>query len=219
MVPPPQSSIPSGTILQRRQRRRCLLRYPSLRHSRRSLHRPFLKTLEHSITSPSLEQKMDGVGGYEGWRWIFILEGLLTVVVAFVAPFAIYDSPETATFLTDDERDWVLRSVRGQTTAAGPESGRATIDSEERKFRFQYVRDALTDWQIYVGILSMSLPPHLFLSLPDVKMSRADKEQCSGASLVLCTASRTFYPLSLKTWDIHRPQRSCLPCLSISSLP
>ncbi|PKY05456.1 MFS general substrate transporter [Aspergillus campestris IBT 28561] len=97
--------------------------------------------------------KMDGVGGYEGWRWIFILEGLLTVVVAFIGPFAIHDSPETATFLTDEERDWVLRSVRGQTTAAGPESGLATIGSEERKFRFQYVRAALTDWQIYVGIL------------------------------------------------------------------
>lgn len=26
--------------------------------------------------------KMDGIGGYLGWRWIFILEGLLTCVVA-----------------------------------------------------------------------------------------------------------------------------------------
>jgi hypothetical protein len=30
---------------------------------------------------------MNGVGGYAGWRWIFILEGLLTVVVAVVAFF------------------------------------------------------------------------------------------------------------------------------------
>jgi hypothetical protein len=24
---------------------------------------------------------MDGVGGYEGWRWIFILEGIFTILI------------------------------------------------------------------------------------------------------------------------------------------
>lgn len=33
--------------------------------------------------------KMDGVGSLEGWRWIFILEGLLTVVVAVIAYFTL----------------------------------------------------------------------------------------------------------------------------------
>jgi MFS family permease len=28
--------------------------------------------------------KMDGVGGKPGWAWIFILEGLATIVVGFV---------------------------------------------------------------------------------------------------------------------------------------
>ena len=27
---------------------------------------------------------VDGIRGYHGWRWIFILEGLLTVVVACI---------------------------------------------------------------------------------------------------------------------------------------
>ncbi|CAM9012450.1 unnamed protein product [Wickerhamomyces anomalus] len=51
--------------------------------------------------------KMDGVGGYRGWRWIFILEGLLTVVVAVAAYFLMPDYPDTAKFLTPREREFV----------------------------------------------------------------------------------------------------------------
>ncbi|CAG8902071.1 unnamed protein product [Penicillium egyptiacum] len=94
--------------------------------------------------------KMDGVGGYAGWRWIFILEGLLTVVVAFVAPFAIYDFPETAKFLTEDERRLVIHMLRSQT--AGGDMPSEGVAKEEAKFRFRYVLDALVDWQVYVAI-------------------------------------------------------------------
>ena len=31
--------------------------------------------------------QVDGVAGYHGWRWIFILEGLLTVIVSVVFLF------------------------------------------------------------------------------------------------------------------------------------
>lgn len=36
---------------------------------------------------------MDGVGGYAGWRWIFIIEGLVTVVAGFVCIFLMVDLP------------------------------------------------------------------------------------------------------------------------------
>jgi len=39
--------------------------------------------------------KMKGVGGRGGWSWIFILEGILTLLVAFVAYWAINDYPRT----------------------------------------------------------------------------------------------------------------------------
>jgi hypothetical protein len=47
---------------------------------------------------------MDDVGGLEGWRWIFILEGILTFVVALASFWMLYDYPDTAKFLTDAER-------------------------------------------------------------------------------------------------------------------
>ncbi|KAL9578288.1 MAG: hypothetical protein Q9212_005813 [Teloschistes hypoglaucus] len=70
--------------------------------------------------------KMDGVGGYEGWRWIFILEGILTVVVACCAFFTIYDFPETAKFLTEPERAWVIHRLRYQ---GSKESGQMVAEN------------------------------------------------------------------------------------------
>ncbi|GAA90912.1 MFS nicotinic acid transporter Tna1 [Aspergillus luchuensis IFO 4308] len=70
--------------------------------------------------------KMNGVGGYSGWRWIFIIEGLATVVVAVMSYFFLYDYPDTASFLTRDERAWILRRLSLQFSNNGnvvPEAG------------------------------------------------------------------------------------------------
>lgn len=91
--------------------------------------------------------KMDGVGGYEGWRWIFILEGLLTVLVAIVAFFTIYDFPETAKFLSKEEKEWVIHRLKYQ---GSQESGKFV--AEEEGFKWRYVSDAFTDWQIYAAL-------------------------------------------------------------------
>lgn len=104
--------------------------------------------------------KMDGVGGLEGWRWIFILEGLATVIAAIAAIFLLFDFPETASFLTDEERQFILLRLRlqGQTKLASDEEARhGTLAVEaaayEESFSWTYVRQALVDWQIWVSII------------------------------------------------------------------
>ncbi|KAL3418010.1 major facilitator superfamily transporter [Phlyctema vagabunda] len=92
--------------------------------------------------------KMDGVGGLEGWRWIFILEGIVTVLVAVSAYFFIYDFPETASFLTDEERAWVVHRLKYQGSKG---SGQMVAESE--RFDWKHVKAAFTDWQIYTGLL------------------------------------------------------------------
>ena len=92
---------------------------------------------------------MNGVGGVAGWRWIFILEGILTVVVAVIAFFTIYDFPDTASFLTPEERAWVVHRLKYQ----GSEKAGQMVAETER-FKWRYVIAAFTDWQIYLALFS-----------------------------------------------------------------
>lgn len=48
--------------------------------------------------------QMDGLRGYSGWRWVFIIEGVLTCVVAIGCFFVVPDFPEDAKWLTEEER-------------------------------------------------------------------------------------------------------------------
>lgn len=100
--------------------------------------------------------KMNGVAGLEGWRWIFILEGIVTVLVAISAYFLIYDFPETASFLTEDERAFVIHRLKYQGQAkmnTGDAEGQGTAQVEQaEEFEWKYVRQAFKDWQIWVNI-------------------------------------------------------------------
>ncbi|KAI1629555.1 retrograde regulation protein 2 [Exophiala viscosa] len=55
---------------------------------------------------------MAGIAGYEGWRWIFILEGIFTCLVAVVSYWIVPDWPETAKFLKPEERALLIRRLR-----------------------------------------------------------------------------------------------------------
>ncbi|KAI1415869.1 MFS general substrate transporter [Hypoxylon sp. FL1857] len=95
--------------------------------------------------------KMDGIGNLEGWRWIFILEGLATILIASIAFFVLYDFPETASFLTEKEREFVVFRLKYQGQFHGKEPGHPQVAQAE-DFDWKYVLAAFKDWQIWVNI-------------------------------------------------------------------
>ncbi|KAI5927580.1 major facilitator superfamily domain-containing protein [Camillea tinctor] len=95
--------------------------------------------------------KMDGVGNLEGWRWIFILEGIATVIVAILAFFILHDFPETAIFLTEEERAFVVFRLKYQGQVQKGQHDHTQIAQAEA-FEWGYVWAAFKDWQIWVNI-------------------------------------------------------------------
>ncbi|GGZ88502.1 MFS transporter [Streptomyces bluensis] len=61
------------------------------------------------ITGALLE--LDGIGGFAGWRWMFALEGLLSIVVGFIAGFFLVSRIQDARWLTQEEKDALSSAV------------------------------------------------------------------------------------------------------------
>lgn len=68
---------------------------------------------------------MDGIGGKAGWRWIFIMEGILTVIIGLLGLAFLVDFPDKAArsfkFLTQAEAEWVIRRIERDRGDGAPE--------------------------------------------------------------------------------------------------
>ncbi|KAE8151627.1 putative MFS transporter [Aspergillus avenaceus] len=85
--------------------------------------------------------KMHGIGGKAGWSWIFILEGLATIIVGILSFWMVYDFPDEAKFLSDADRKRVLRRL-----AADQQSS-----AEHEQFKMTYFWSSLKDWKTYTS--------------------------------------------------------------------
>ncbi|KAK4118765.1 MFS general substrate transporter [Parathielavia appendiculata] len=87
--------------------------------------------------------QMDGVGGYEGWRWIFILEGLVTLALGVACFFWLIDSPErSARWLDEDEIRFLMlqRFIK--------QGGK--FSEEKEKFQWHDLKAVVTNWRLYM---------------------------------------------------------------------
>jgi MFS family permease len=80
---------------------------------------------------------MNGAQGLRGWQWLFLLEGLPTCLVAFVAYSRLSESPLTADFLDNKDRQ-ALISALSRDRASAP----TTHSTQSRTV-------VLRDWRIY----------------------------------------------------------------------
>ncbi|KAI0429456.1 major facilitator superfamily domain-containing protein [Xylaria sp. FL1042] len=105
--------------------------------------------------------RLKGVVWTNGWRWIFILEGIATVLIAAASYGFIHNYPDTSKFLNDDERKLVRQRLAADSDA-----------THEEDFSWAAVREALRDpkcWLYGLGFHTMSLPLYtLSLFLPTI---------------------------------------------------
>ncbi|KAM0343933.1 hypothetical protein ACHAPU_007987 [Fusarium lateritium] len=89
---------------------------------------------------------MDGLAGIKGWRWLFILQGAVTFLLAIVACFTLPDTPLTTRWLTPEQRqlahDRVSRDTVGEKGDGNPWNG---------------LREAIADPRVWVFIVLQHL--------------------------------------------------------------
>lgn len=59
---------------------------------------------------------LDGLWGYAGWEWVFLATGIPAVIAGIVTIFYLDDKPETAAFLSQDEKDWLNKRIASENS-------------------------------------------------------------------------------------------------------
>ncbi|EME39120.1 hypothetical protein DOTSEDRAFT_56611 [Dothistroma septosporum NZE10] len=120
--------------------------------------------------------QMRGVGGKPGWAWIFILEGLATVLIGIVSYWMVHDFPDDAKFLSPDDRARVLRRLKADGQAS----------AEKENFKMAYFWESVKDWKtwafavIYMGCdgplyaFSLFLPTIIRTANPGISSTKAN---------------------------------------------
>ena len=67
---------------------------------------------------------MDGVNGWAGWQWVFLLEGIPSILAGFVTLLYLTDRPAKATWLTTEQRALVEADLARDAEALGPREHR-----------------------------------------------------------------------------------------------
>ncbi|KAG6332103.1 hypothetical protein ID866_6983 [Astraeus odoratus] len=88
---------------------------------------------------------MEGVLGISAWRWLFFIEGSVTIFIAFIPMCLLPDYPNNTSWLTAEERH--LAQVR-----VAKAMGEADIDSSEAKI-YEGLILAIKDPKVYLFIL------------------------------------------------------------------
>lgn len=94
--------------------------------------------------------QMDGVGSLEGWRWIFIIEGLASVIIGASCFFLLPDTPNLSSrWLKPDEirfLNLIYQATRGSKRDELAEEGR-----EKKSFaKWSVVKQVFTDKHLYL---------------------------------------------------------------------
>ncbi|KAG2006993.1 high-affinity nicotinic acid transporter [Coprinopsis cinerea AmutBmut pab1-1] len=88
---------------------------------------------------------LDGKGGLEGWRWIFIVEGILTVVLGVLTFFFIPGFPDENKFLNAEQTAFVIKRINEDRGDALPDA-----------ITVRQVAVHLRDWTLWAyGIIAL----------------------------------------------------------------
>jgi hypothetical protein len=161
---------------------------------------------------------MDGVLGYAAWRWLFFMEGSLTVLVAVMAMFTLPDFPETEiiTWLTPAEHALARRRVL-EDTAEYTQQLNARDSSEssvKRNTVFTGLILAFSDWKVWymaftLFFLALSLSFHIFFPTLTATMGYNPT-----ISLLLC-APPWMVATALALWNSKHSDKTGERCMHI----
>ncbi|CAG8159722.1 unnamed protein product [Penicillium salamii] len=85
---------------------------------------------------------VSGAAGLSGWQWLFLTEGIATVLFSVVIWFLLPDFPETAKWLTEKEKKFIQARLPSNAPRAS-----------EKNFKFREIVESLKDVRLWLFTL------------------------------------------------------------------
>ena len=95
------------------------------------------------LIAAGVKAHLNGARGMLAWRWLFIIEGVITIFIALCSYFILPNFPRTTSWLTDEERQlaiWRLEEDIGEDD---------WLDSKHQSFKHG-LKLAFSDIKTYV---------------------------------------------------------------------
>lgn len=80
-------------------------------------------------------QSMDTYHGLRGWQWMFLLEGVPSVIIGFLVLAALPNGPKTAKWLTPQERDFIIKRVEEDNASKKDVGGKHNLGAAFADYR------------------------------------------------------------------------------------
>ncbi|KAE8334074.1 major facilitator superfamily domain-containing protein [Aspergillus sergii] len=97
-----------------------------------------------SLIQSGASAHLQGVSGLAGWRWMYIIVALMTLVVAIAGFFIWPGTPDIPNKLFLSDEDIALARKRME------ENGTGASNNSIPKFSLRLLKSVITDWEIYV---------------------------------------------------------------------
>lgn len=104
-----------------------------------------IATATSGLVAAATFATLDGVHNLAGWRWLFIIEGVVTFGVAFISMFLLPDHPLTTRWLTPEERQLaharIARDTVGLEDSKGARAGFAQAVRDPRLWLLTFMQN------------------------------------------------------------------------------
>ncbi|KAK4693921.1 hypothetical protein P7C70_g8838, partial [Phenoliferia sp. Uapishka_3] len=169
-----------------------------------------------------------GRNGLAGWRWIFIVYGIITIGLGIIGYFLVVDFPDKATFLTPAETKVVLNRINKDRGDAQPDPvtwrsvgthlcdfklwafgtifGSSTVPS----YAFAYFLPVILSGAGYAPKLALMLsaPPYVFACIWVFTSATIADKQHKRAPMICANALMCFVGLVLMGWGVWWGRRA-----------
>ena len=93
--------------------------------------------------------KLHNLLGLSGWQWLFLIEGIPSVIFGIIVLFFLPDGPGNAKWLTNDEKNTIMNMLEKEKEHKGlPHSYKQALVNKN-VWKLAFLISQLYDWHVF----------------------------------------------------------------------